>query len=47
MITDIEKRHDRSGAQMEEFFTGELTDEERWSYIESYFLGREEAVPVV
>ncbi len=47
IITDIEKRHDRSGAQMEEFFTGELTDEERWSYIESYFLGREEAVPVV
>jgi len=40
LITEVEKKHDRSGAQMEAFFKSDMTDEERWDYIESYFLGR-------
>lgn len=41
IITEIEKKHDRSGEQMEEFFMLDMTDEERWNHIENYFLGRE------
>ena len=45
LITEIEKKHDRSGKQMEAFFTSGMTDKERWSYIENYFLGRAEITP--
>jgi len=40
LITEVEKKHDRSGEQMEAFFKSDMADEERWNYIESYFLGR-------
>lgn len=39
IITEVEKRHQRSGVQMEKFFRAEMTDVERWNYIENYFLG--------
>lgn len=40
LITEVEKKHDRSAAQMEAFFKSDMADKERWDYIENYFLGR-------
>lgn len=42
LITEVEKKHDRAANQMEAFFKSDMTDQERWDYIEDYFLGREE-----
>jgi len=39
VLQDIYKKHKRSVEQMEEFFTSEMNNVERWDYIESYFLG--------
>ena len=39
VIAEVERKHDRSSMQMEKFFRAEMTDVERWNYIENYFLG--------
>ena len=40
LIVEVEKKHERSGAQMEEFFQSDWNDKGRWDFIERYFLGR-------
>ncbi len=40
LITDVQRRHERAMQQMEEFFGREMSNTERWDYIEQYFLGR-------
>ena len=40
LITEVEKKHERSIVQMEQFFKSTMSDIERWTYIENYFLGR-------
>jgi hypothetical protein len=40
ILRDVEKRHKNSIEIMEQFFTGNLSNNERWDFIESYFLGR-------
>ena len=39
VIAEVERKHDRSSTQMEEFFKSPMNDVERWEYIEHYFLG--------
>ena len=41
LITEVEKKHDRSGKQMEKFFKSNWNDTKRWDYIENYFLGKQ------
>lgn len=38
-VTKAKKKHDRDVEVLLHFFNGLKTDEERWDYIESYFLG--------
>lgn len=38
-VTQAREKHDRDVKILYKFFTGLKTDEERWDYIESYFLG--------
>jgi len=40
VLQDIKKKHKRSVEQMEEFFTSQMTNVERWDHIENYFLGK-------
>lgn len=40
ILSNIEKVGKKSDKILEEFFTRQMTDEERWDYIENYFLGR-------
>lgn len=40
IVQDIERRHERSVEQMESFFLSLMGNNERWDYIERYFLGR-------
>lgn len=40
LVREIDDRHKRSVETMEHFFKAELTDSERWAFIEEYFLGR-------
>lgn len=42
ILTKIRKKHADSENLLKQFFTIKMTDEERWNFIESYFLGREE-----
>ena len=39
ILRNIEERHSRGIRIMEQFFGSKMTDEERWNYIENYFLG--------
>jgi len=41
ILQDIDNRHKISMEIMESFFTSNMTDSERWDFIESYFLGRD------
>jgi hypothetical protein len=41
ILQDIDKRQKNSVATMEKFFTSKLSDNERWNFIEDYFLGKE------
>ena len=40
IVEDIARRHESSLRIMEEFFTKEMSSEERWDYVEDYFLGK-------
>lgn len=40
ILTNIEKRGKRSEEILEEFFSGDFDNDERWNYIEDYFLGK-------
>lgn len=40
ILSNIEKVGKKSDKILEEFFTTKMSDEERWDYIENYFLGR-------
>lgn len=42
ILRDINNRHKSSMKVMEEFFTTELNDSDRWDFIEDHFLGKEE-----
>lgn len=41
VLQDIDNRHKASVAIMEKFFTSGINNNERWNFIEDYFLGRE------
>ncbi|MBS3921998.1 MAG: DEAD/DEAH box helicase [Nitrosarchaeum sp.] len=41
VVTDVERRHKVSVEIMTYFFQNGMTDQERWDYIEDYFLGNE------
>ena len=41
VVTDVERRHKVSVEIMTYFFQNKMTNEERWNYIEDYFLGNE------
>jgi RecQ family ATP-dependent DNA helicase len=41
VVTDVERRHKVSVEIMTYFFQNGMTDQERWNYIEDYFLGNE------
>ncbi len=43
IVSETERRHKASMDIMSYFFQTEMKDEERWNYIEDYFLGREVA----
>jgi len=40
-IQDVERRHSEAIDLMSKFFATELSDTERWDFIESYFLGKD------
>lgn len=40
IVDDIERRHERSVNIMEKFFSSKMSNDERWHFIENYFLGR-------
>ncbi|MBX7042373.1 MAG: DEAD/DEAH box helicase [Ignavibacteria bacterium] len=41
IVADVERRHKTSMEIMNYFFQTEMTDSQRWHYIEDYFLGKE------
>lgn len=45
IVEDIERRHERSVKIMERFFSSEMSNDARWDFIESYFLGRSVELP--
>lgn len=44
ILTDIERKRNRSQKVLMEFMKKKMTDEERWNIIEDYFLGRDEKI---
>jgi len=40
-ITEVERKHKMNIGIMEHFFTSKLNDQERWTFIENYFLGKD------
>jgi len=44
ILSDVDSRHKSSIEQMENFFTSEMNDVDRWNYIEDYFLGSSERI---
>lgn len=44
ILTEIERKRERSQKVLMEFLKKDLSDEERWNVIEDYFLGRDDSV---
>lgn len=44
ILTDIERKRNRSQKVLAEFMKAKMTDKQRWDIIEEYFLGRDEKV---
>ena len=44
VLQEIRRKHQTSLDLLRKFFTCKMTDEDRWSFIESYFLGRMEEI---
>ena len=42
LLRVLHRKHSESQNLMRQFFTSTMSDERRWDFIESYFLGREE-----
>lgn len=42
VLKEIKRKHEDSQKLLQRFFVTKMTDQERWDFIESYFLGREE-----
>lgn len=46
VLQEIKRKHRDNQELLHRFFTCRMTDEQRWDFIESYFLGREEELNV-
>lgn len=46
VLKEIKRKHKDSQELLKQFFTCSMSDERRWDFIESYFLGREEELEI-
>lgn len=42
VLREVQRKHRDSQELLRQFFTNDMSNERRWDFIESYFLGREE-----
>lgn len=42
VLREVQRKHRDSQELLRKFFTNEMSDQKRWNFIESYFLGRED-----